>query len=79
MNVLPFPRPPHYLAAPLPLTFGWPHPQTARVIPGKYGPRAPAGCLEGVPHRRLGQGRGKRRALLAKSELPCGATHWHGA
>lgn len=75
MNVLPFqahsatslPPAPHFWLT----TF--PDAQGLSVIPGECGPRALAGCLMGMPHRGLEQGRGRKRALLAKSELLWGA------
>ena len=70
------PSPFHYLTAPYPPLLADHIPRAPRpvcVIPGECGPRASAGCLMGVPHRGLEQGRGRKRALLAKSELLWGA------
>lgn len=57
---------------PPPLADHMPRPLGLFVIHGECGPRAQVGCLKRVSHRRLRQGKA-RRALFAKSELPCRA------
>lgn len=58
---------------PPPLADHMPRPLGLFVIPGECGPKDQVGCMKRVPHRKLGQGKARRRAFLTKSELLCRA------